>query len=165
MDFSKDISSSNETEKSDQALSKQGDFLDDRGFTVWPRHWSELFSRANQMAQTLSVGQQQRLALSRARSRRPEVLFLDEPTAALDPSVSDRIESLLKELAAEGTQIMMTTHNLAQAERLADMILFMVDGTIDAQQDKVTFFNEPGSQAARQFINRESMHSVIARGE
>jgi len=127
--------------------------------------WSELFSRANQMAQTLSVGQQQRLALSRARSRRPEVLFLDEPTAALDPSVSDRIESLLKELAAEGTQIMMTTHNLAQAERLADMILFMVDGTIDAQQDKVTFFNEPGSQAARQFINRESMHSVIARGE
>jgi energy-coupling factor transporter ATP-binding protein EcfA2 len=73
----------------------------------------------------LSGGEQQRLALARAWALRPEVLFLDEPTASLDPGASAEVERIIQAIHAAGTKIVMCTHNLGQARRLGDEILFL----------------------------------------
>jgi tungstate transport system ATP-binding protein len=84
-----------------------------------------LSSLAERPARVLSAGEQQRLAVARAWSLDPEVLFLDEPTAALDPSATRAVEELILAIAAADTKIVMTTHDLAQARRLADEVAFL----------------------------------------
>ena len=79
-------------------------------------------------ARVLSGGEQQRLALARVWALRPEVLFLDEPTASLDPGATHEIERIIAALHAAGTKIVLVTHNLGQAHRLADEILFLHQG-------------------------------------
>ena len=81
-------------------------------------------------ARVLSGGEQQRLALARAWALEPEVLFLDEPTANLDPGSTREIERMIGAIHAAGTTIVMTTHNLGQARRLADEILFIHGGRL-----------------------------------
>ena len=76
----------------------------------------------------LSIGEQQRLALARAWALTPEVLFLDEPTASLDPNATHVIEQVIAAFDAAGTKIIMTTHDLGQARRLADEIVFLHQG-------------------------------------
>ena len=76
-------------------------------------------------ARVLSGGEQQRLALARAWALHPEVLFLDEPTANLDPGATREIENVIKAFDAAGTKIVMSTHNLGQARRLGDEVLFL----------------------------------------
>ena len=83
---------------------------------------------ATRPARVLSGGEQQRLALARAWALRPEVLFLDEPTASLDPAATRAVEAIVSDIHARGTTIVMTTHNLAQAKRLADDIVFLHGG-------------------------------------
>ena len=78
-----------------------------------------LLDRASRQARVLSFGEQQRLALARAWALRPGVLFMDEPTASLDPSAAHSIEQLIETISAQGTKIIMTTHDLGQARRLA----------------------------------------------
>ena len=85
---------------------------------------------AEQPARRLSGGEQQRLALARAWALAPEVLFLDEPAAALDPAASRALEEAIRAIRAEGTKIVMTTHDLAQAERMADEVLFLHRGRL-----------------------------------
>ena len=83
-----------------------------------------LLALADHPARVLSGGEQQRLALARAWALRPEVLFLDEPTANLDPSATREVEAIIAAIHAVGTKIVMTTHNLGQARRLGDEVLF-----------------------------------------
>lgn len=110
---------------------------------------------AHHSARVLSGGEQQRLALARAWALNPEVLFLDEPTASLDPAATRAVEDLIDRIHRGGTKIIMTTHDLGQARRLADEILFLYHGrlieTVSAQQ----FFAGPATAEARAFLKGE----------
>jgi tungstate transport system ATP-binding protein len=106
-------------------------------------------------ARVLSGGEQQRLALARAWSLNPEILFLDEPTASLDPGATAEIERVITSIAAEGTRIVMTTHNLGQARRLADEIVFLQSGRVIELTDAARFFHQPASNEAVLFLQGE----------
>jgi tungstate transport system ATP-binding protein len=106
-------------------------------------------------ARVLSGGEQQKLALARAWALEPEVLFLDEPTANLDPGATREVERIVDEIHASGTKIVMTTHNLGQARRLADEILFMSGGRLADHAPVDRFFAEPSTSEAAAFIKGE----------
>lgn len=110
---------------------------------------------ADRPARVLSGGEQQRLAVARAWALRPEVLFLDEPTASLDPGASREIENEITEIHASGTKIVMTTHNLGQARRLADEILFVHQGRLVERAPADRFFDLPATAQAAAFIKGE----------
>ena len=114
-----------------------------------------LEAQSRQPARMLSGGEQQRLALARAWALGPEVLFLDEPTANLDPRASRDVETLIMQIHATGTKIVMTTHNLGQARRLGDEILFLSDGRLVERNGAELFFREPRSPEAAAFIKAE----------
>ncbi|MFI0395204.1 ATP-binding cassette domain-containing protein [Paracoccus jiaweipingae] len=100
-------------------------------------------------APALSGGEKQKLALARVLIRRPQVLFLDEPCANLDGSATAAIEALLQTCRREGTRIVMSTHDMGQARRLADDMLFLHNGRIAEQAPADRFFAAPASAAAR----------------
>ena len=106
-------------------------------------------------ARVLSGGEQQRLALARAWALAPEVLFLDEPTANLDPGAAREVERIVEQIHLSGTKIVMTTHNLGQARRLADEILFMSGGRLADHASVERFFAEPSTAEAAAFIKGE----------
>lgn len=110
---------------------------------------------ADRPARVLSGGEQQRVALARAWALGPEVLFLDEPTANLDPGSTREIESLIGQIRAGGTKIVMTTHNLGQAKRLGDEILFLSQGRLVERSPVEHFFKQPASAEAAAFIRGE----------
>ncbi len=114
-----------------------------------------LFGLANRPARVLSGGEQQRLALARAWALHPEVLFLDEPTASLDPSATREIETVIRAFDAAGTKIVMATHNLGQARRLGDEVLFVHQGRIAERSPIEQFFKQPSSAEAAAFIRGE----------
>ncbi|MED5262650.1 MAG: ATP-binding cassette domain-containing protein [Myxococcota bacterium] len=114
-----------------------------------------LESIADRRARVLSAGEQQRLALARAWAIRPQVLFLDEPTAALDPPATRRVEDLIREIGASGTKIVMTTHDLGQARRLAEDVLFFCAGRLLEVSPAADFFESPGSREGRAFLEGE----------
>ena len=110
---------------------------------------------ADRPARVLSGGEQQRVALARAWALGPEVLFLDEPTANLDPGATRDIETLIGQIRAGGTKIVMTTHNLGQAKRLGDEILFLNQGRLVERTPVDQFFVKPTSAEADAFIRGE----------
>ena len=110
---------------------------------------------ARRPARLLSGGEQQRVALARAWALEPELLILDEPTASLDPASSREVERIIGEIAASGTRILMTTHNLGQARRLAEEIVFIDCGRIVEQTAVAAFFKLPQSAAAQDFLKEE----------
>lgn len=110
---------------------------------------------AGRPARVLSGGEQQRLALARAWALKPEILFLDEPTASLDPGATAEVEHVIASIAAEGTRIVMTTHNLGQARRLADEIVFIHAGRAAERTAADRFFDQPASNEARLFLQGE----------
>ncbi|MGE7472515.1 ATP-binding cassette domain-containing protein [Bosea sp. NPDC003192] len=114
-----------------------------------------LAERAAQPARLLSGGEQQRLAIARAWALRPELLFLDEPTSQLDPAATRQIEELLSDLVAEGITVMMSTHDLGQARRLADRVLFLHRGRLVEDTPAQDFFAGPQSAEARAFLAGE----------
>jgi len=114
-----------------------------------------LASLAQRPARVLSGGEQQRLALARAWALRPQVLFLDEPTASLDPTARHAIETAIDAIHAEGTRIVMITHNLGQARRLGDEILFLHQGRLVERSPVDRFFTQPASAEAAAFIKGE----------
>ncbi len=114
-----------------------------------------LADRADRPARVLSGGEQQSLALARAWALGPEVLFLDEPTANLDPGATREIESIIGAIHASGTKIIMTTHNLGQARRLGDEILFLYEGRLVEHSPVDRFFAQPSSPEAAAFIRSE----------
>ena len=107
---------------------------------------------ARHPARVLSGGEQQRLALARVWALRPELLFLDEPTASLDPGATQEIERIIAALHASGTKIVMVTHNLGQARRLGDEIVFLHQGQVLERAPADRFFLRPESAEAAQFL-------------
>ncbi len=107
---------------------------------------------ARQPARLMSFGEQQKLALARAWALRPQVLFLDEPTASLDPSASHAIEEVIAAIHAAGTKIVMTTHDLGQARRIADEVLFLHRGRLLETAAAADFFAGPRNDLAQAFI-------------
>jgi len=114
-----------------------------------------LAALADSPARALSGGEQQRVALARAWALEPEVLFLDEPTANLDPAATRAVEAAIVDLHAGGTKIVMTTHNLGQARRLADEILFLHRGRLVEHVPADRFFAGPATPEAAAFLREE----------
>jgi tungstate transport system ATP-binding protein len=108
-------------------------------------------------ARVLSGGEQQKLAFARVWALRPEVLFLDEPTASLDPAAARSVEKIIFDIHARGTTIVMTTHNLVQAKRLADDIIFLHAGRITERTHAAEFFAQPRSSDAAAFLEGERL--------
>ncbi len=115
-----------------------------------------LLALADRAARTMSGGEQQRVALARAWALEPEVLFLDEPTASLDPAAARAVESIVNAIHESGTKIVMTTHNLGQARRLADEILFLDRGRLVERATGDRFFQAPATPEAAAFIREET---------
>jgi tungstate transport system ATP-binding protein len=115
-----------------------------------------LADKAERPARVLSGGEQQRLALARAWALHPEVLFLDEPTASLDPAATREIETVIKAFDASGTKVVMVTHNLGQARRLGDEVLFVHQGRVAELTPIDAFFSQPASAEAAAFIKGET---------
>lgn len=107
---------------------------------------------ASRPARVLSGGEQQRLTLARAWVMRPQVLFLDEPTSNLDPGATAAVEDLIRGIQAEGTKVIMTTHDLGQARRLAGEVLFLHKGRVLEQTPAEEFFQQPRSAEATAFV-------------
>jgi tungstate transport system ATP-binding protein len=110
---------------------------------------------ARRPARSLSTGEQQRLALARAWALEPEVLFLDEPTASLDPAATRAIEQAIHGVHQSGAKVVMTTHDLGQAHRLADEVLFLHHGRLVESGPAADFFAAPRSREAAAFLNGE----------
>jgi tungstate transport system ATP-binding protein len=107
-------------------------------------------------ARTLSGGQQQRLAMARAWSVRPQLLFLDEPTASLDPNAKRDVENLIEAFAAEGMTVVMSTHNLGQAKRLATRVAYLEAGRVVCDLSTDAFFQGQLPPQAEAFVRGET---------
>lgn len=114
-----------------------------------------LGAHARRPARVLSSGEQQRLALARAWALEPEVLFLDEPTANLDPAATRSVEEIIAAIHHSGTKVVMTTHDLGQAHRQADEVMFLHKGRRVEQTPAGEFFDRPRSEEARAFLAGE----------
>ncbi len=114
-----------------------------------------LLDQAGRPARVLSGGQQQRLALARAWAVRPQVLFLDEPTASLDPSAKREVEALIAEFGQEGMALVMSTHNLGQAKRLATRVVYLEGGHLIVDLPTADFFTRTLPEAAARFVRGE----------
>ena len=132
------VSSAERTARATQALARVG-----------------LADQRDRPARVLSGGQQQRLALARAWAVRPRVLFLDEPTASLDPGAKREVEQLIAEFAQEGMAVAMSTHNLGQAKRLATRVIYLEGGRLIVDLPTEDFFNRSLPDAAASFVKGE----------
>jgi tungstate transport system ATP-binding protein len=110
---------------------------------------------AARAARTLSGGQQQRLALARAWALQPDVLLLDEPTANLDPGAKREVERLIDDLADDGVTVVMSTHNLGQAKRLATRVVYLEGGRLVVDLPVDRFFNDVLPPEAALFLKGE----------
>lgn len=118
-------------------------------------HWLDrigLQDVRNSPALRLSGGERQKLAIGRALIRNPQVLFLDEPCANLDGRATRDIEALLQEAAAAGTRLVMATHDMGQARRLAQDLVFMLDGKVHECGDATTAFGQPKTKELAAFL-------------
>ena len=107
---------------------------------------------ASRPARRLSGGEQQRLALARALARDPTILFLDEPTASLDPASTKAVEDIVQAVAARGIKVVMATHDLGEARRLAGDVIFLHRGRVVEAGDAREFFRSPRTGEAKTFI-------------
>ena len=113
---------------------------------------ANLEHQSTQAARSLSGGEQQRLAIARAMATQPEVLFLDEPTANLDPTATSQIESQILKASHQSIKTVLVTHDIAQARRLSDEILFLHAGKLTEHTPANHFFNQPQSNEATEFL-------------
>ncbi len=104
-------------------------------------------------ARQLSGGEQQRVAIARAMITSPAALLLDEPTASLDPLSTSIVEKMIQEADYNGTKVILVTHDIKQAKRMADDILFIHGGRVMAHKPARDFFKEPGSQEAQAYLD------------
>jgi tungstate transport system ATP-binding protein len=118
---------------------------------------------AERPARSLSGGQQQRLALARAWVLQPDLLLLDEPTASLDPGAKAEVEALIERIAAEGVTIVMSTHNLGQAKRLATRVAYLEAGRVVVDLPVQPFFNGPLPTEAALFLKGELPWTAAAQ--
>jgi tungstate transport system ATP-binding protein len=110
---------------------------------------------ASSPAQKLSAGERQKLCLGRAILQKPNLVLLDEPTANLDPSTTEQVEGIVRELSNDGADVIFSSHQLAQVQRLAQYILFIDGGEIKEKGPVGPFFSNPQSTAAKRFLQQE----------
>ena len=103
-------------------------------------------------ARLLSGGEQQRLAMARARATEPELLFLDEPAASLDPAATHAVEDFIRAIHIDGIKVIIVTHDIGQAKRLADDIVFIDQGRVAEQATAERFFRQPATKAAQAYL-------------
>ncbi len=113
--------------------------------------WKEVSHRLKDSANSLSLGQQQRLCIARTLAMKPKILLLDEPTASVDPVSGRAIEDLLKELKREYT-ILLVTHDLQQTKRIADHVVFICEGEVIEQGDATKMFSEPDHEKTKTYL-------------
>ncbi len=113
---------------------------------------ARLSGSARKPAAALSGGERKRLDLARAMVTNPQAVLLDEPAANLDPASTAEFEKLLRRISGQGVKILLATHDVAQARRLADDILFIADGKLVEQASAKEFFEAPGSQVAVNYL-------------
>jgi len=113
---------------------------------------ASLADKASQPARLLSGGERQRLAIARALATNPDVLFLDEPTASLDPASTLAIEEIVVQARDQGTKIVFITHDVGQARRLGGEVIFMHHGRVVEQAPAARFFKNPASQQAHDYL-------------
>lgn len=111
-----------------------------------------LEDRPEAMAPRLSGGQRQRLAIARAWVQQPVALLLDEPCVHLDPTAGAAVEQTVRAIAAAGTKVILTTHDLSQARRLASEVHYIQDGRLIEQGPATRFFDTPQSEPAARFL-------------
>ncbi len=109
----------------------------------------------NQSALKLSAGEKQRLSLARAKLQKPKIILLDEPTANLDPSTTEQVESIIKEMANDGCGVIFTSHQLTQVQDLAQQVIFLNEGLCLESRNTQDFFKDPQTEQAKKFIARE----------
>ena len=110
---------------------------------------------AHAPARVLSGGEQQLLSIARALATGPDILILDEPTSNLDPSATLAIEALIGAVRSEGTRVVLITHDLGQARRLADEVAFLHRGRIIERTPSATFLAQPATSQAQAFVRGE----------
>ena len=111
-----------------------------------------LADKANANPESLSGGQKQRVAIARGLAMNPDIMLFDEPTSALDPEMVGDVLNVMKELAEQGMTMIIVTHEMGFARKVADRIVFMDKGGIVESSDPETFFSAPKSERARQFL-------------
>jgi tungstate transport system ATP-binding protein len=110
---------------------------------------------ANSPAHKLSAGERQKLCLGRAILQKPNLILLDEPTANLDPSATEQVEGIIRELDQHGSDVIFSSHQLAQVQRLAQHIIFIEDGEIKEMGVVDAFFSSPQTPAAKHYLHQE----------
>ncbi|OFT70171.1 glutamate ABC transporter ATP-binding protein [Corynebacterium sp. HMSC05C01] len=115
-------------------------------------------NQAEKYPAQLSGGQQQRVAIARALAMEPKVMLFDEPTSALDPEMVGEVLDVMTELAESGMTMVVVTHEMGFARKVADRILFMADGEIVEDTDPESFFTNPQSSRARDFLGKILPH-------
>lgn len=131
-----------------------------------PRRIASLLERvglsalAERPARRLSGGERQRLALARALARDPAVLFLDEPTASLDPAATLAIEELIRSVSASGVKVVMATHDLGEAARLSGDVVLLHRGAIVEHTDAARFFNSPVTSLGQRFVSGQLLSTL-----
>jgi ABC-type polar amino acid transport system ATPase subunit len=114
---------------------------------------------ANKYPAELSGGQQQRVTIARALAMDPIAMLFDEPTSALDPEMISEVLDVMTELAEDGMTMLVVTHEMGFARRVADLILFMDDGEIIEAAPPETFFGAPQEERTKQFIGQILSHA------
>ena len=115
-----------------------------------------LADRMDYYPSKLSGGQQQRVAIARALATNPEVIFFDEPTSALDPELTGEVLTVIKQLADEGRTMIVVTHEMEFARKVATRVVFMEDGEIVEENTAKEFFENPRKERTREFIFKSS---------
>ncbi|MBU3617009.1 ATP-binding cassette domain-containing protein [Polynucleobacter sp. JS-Polo-80-F4] len=110
---------------------------------------------ANSPAHKLSAGERQKLCLGRAILQRPNLVLLDEPTANLDPSTTEQVEELIRQFDQQGANVIFSSHQLAQVQRIAEHIIFIDQGEIKEKGPVGPFFADPQTQAAKRYLRQE----------
>lgn len=110
---------------------------------------------AQNPAHKLSAGERQKLCLARTMLQKPNLLLLDEPTANLDPSSTDQVEEMIRKFNIEGADVLFSSHQLAQVQRLAQYILFIDQGEIKEKGPSGPFFSEPQTSSAKRYLHQE----------
>ncbi len=110
---------------------------------------------ANSPAHKLSAGERQKLCLGRAILQKPNLVLLDEPTANLDPSTTEQVEELIRQFGQQGTNVIFSSHQLAQVQRIAEHIIFIDQGEIKEKGPVGPFFSNPQTSAAKRYLHQE----------
>ena len=127
-----------------EALETSLSMLEKVGMLEWKDHYPI----------QLSGGQQQRVAIARALATKPEVIDFDEPTSALDPELTGEVLTVMKKLAEDGMTMIVVTHEMGFARRVANRVVFMEEGRVLEEGDPETIFTSPKEKRTQEFINR-----------